>query len=135
MRTILCVVFFRNRSGPFFLPLYRQFLIANGTIICGKIVFYLTPSRTKYYFVTVVVFCSGGGVVEQNAILPQKIVPFAIKNCRYNGKKKRPELFLKNTTHKKKLKYAPISVLYDYIISNSSRIISRKIDWCSRAPV
>ena len=54
------------------------------------------------------IISTGGGGFEQNRILLQKIVPFAIKNCRYNGKKKRPDLFLKNSTHKKKLKYAPI---------------------------
>ena len=43
--------------------------------------------------------------------LPQIIVTFLIKTADLTVKIIRPDIILKNTTHKKKLKYAPLSFL------------------------
>ena len=43
-------------------------------------------------------------------ILPQIIVTFEIKTADLTVKIIRPDIIQKNTTHKKKLKYAPMSV-------------------------
>ena len=52
----------------------------------------------------------GGWRVKQNTIFPQIIVTFVIKTANLTVKTNRPDIILKNTAHKKKLKYAPLKV-------------------------
>ena len=54
--------------------------------------------------------------VKQNKILRQIIFTFVIKTVDLTVKTIRPEIILKNTTHKKILKYSPLPIKHLQII-------------------